>query len=268
MTSGFSDRAQGAVASSCSAFTSDPHAESARQQTSLAGVGVSSRKGGGGLLQRAGRVGAGKENEAARREGRMQQQQTKAREDISRYCDALHLPLVAKEEAAQLFEEVAKRSKTRLKNGGVIDKYSSLVLASILCASRLVCQPRNIQQLLAVADLGTGETEKRVNQALIQITCTVTRPIPPVDPHDVIREMCRLYLPDLSVSFQQCAWDKVDFLRKSRFAGAPHTIAAVALVLVASAASGVCDNGMCQRVSEASGLAVSTLQKHAKSALM
>jgi len=49
----FSDQATNtlsrvAVASSCSAFTSDPYAESARQQTSLAGVGTASWKGGGG----------------------------------------------------------------------------------------------------------------------------------------------------------------------------------------------------------------------------
>lgn len=57
----------------------------------------------------------------------------------SRYCDALQLPSVAKEEAEQLFAEVAKKSKTRLKCGGVVDNFSSMVLASIHCASLLVC---------------------------------------------------------------------------------------------------------------------------------
>jgi hypothetical protein len=46
---------------------------------------------------------------------------------------------VAKEEAEQLFAEVAKKSKTRLKCGGVVDNFSSMVLASIHCASLLVC---------------------------------------------------------------------------------------------------------------------------------
>lgn len=96
----FSDQATNtlsrvAVASSCSAFTSDPYAESARQQTSLAGVGTASWKEGGGQLQRAAKIGAGKENEAARRELRMQVQQKKAREDIRYACLCfLALPFV------------------------------------------------------------------------------------------------------------------------------------------------------------------------------
>ena len=88
----FSDQATNtlsrvAVASSCSAFTSDPHAESARQQTSLAGVGTTSWKRGGGVLQRAARIGAGEENKAARHEEKMMLQYNKARADIR--CDLL-----------------------------------------------------------------------------------------------------------------------------------------------------------------------------------
>jgi len=57
----------------------------------------------------------------------------------SLYCDTLQLPSVAKEEAEELFAEVAKKSKTLLKCGRVVDNFSSLVLASIHCASLLVC---------------------------------------------------------------------------------------------------------------------------------
>jgi len=71
-TASFNDQSRVAVASSCAAFTSDPNAESTRQQTSLAGIGAQSSRNGGGVLKRSGKVGAGKENKAARREERMQ----------------------------------------------------------------------------------------------------------------------------------------------------------------------------------------------------
>ena len=88
----FSDQATNtlsrvAVASSCSAFTSDPYAESARQQTSLSGVDTTSSKRGGGMLQRAARIGVGEENKATRHEEKLMLQYNKARADIR--CDLL-----------------------------------------------------------------------------------------------------------------------------------------------------------------------------------
>jgi len=197
----------------------------------------------------------------------MQVQQKKAREDISRYCDALQLPSVAKEEAEQLFAEVAKKSKTRLKCGGVVDNFSSMVLASIHCASLLVCMPRMIRHVLAVADIGAGETKKSVGKALKLLKKTSTRRIPLVDPHHVIKETCRLYLQDLTLSYEQYACSTVDFLKRRVKTCCPDTLGAVALVYAASVASGVCDNAMCQRVAKASGLAASTLRKHVQTTL-
>jgi hypothetical protein len=78
-------------------------------------------------------VGAGKDNADARREERIQKQQAKAREDIIRYCAALHLPHVASEEALHLFAVAANTSNTCLKSGSVIDNYCSTVLVSIHC---------------------------------------------------------------------------------------------------------------------------------------
>jgi len=57
----------------------------------------------------------------------------------SLYCDTLQLPSVAKEEAEELFAEVAKKSTTHLTSGSVVDNFSSLVLVNIHCDSLLVC---------------------------------------------------------------------------------------------------------------------------------
>ena len=61
----------------------------------------------------------------------MRRQQAKKREDISRYCDALELPMVAKPEAQHLFDNMANAKNTVLKNGSCIDNYACLILACI-----------------------------------------------------------------------------------------------------------------------------------------
>jgi len=115
--------------------------------------------------------------------------------------------------------------------------------------------------------IGAGETKKSVGKALKLLKKTSTRRIPLVDPHHVIKETCRLYLQDLSLSYEQYACSTVDFLKRRVKTCCPDTLGAVALVYAASVASGVCDNAMCQRVAKASGLAASTLRKHVQTTL-
>jgi len=114
---------------------------------------------------------------------------------------------------------------------------------------------------------GAGETEKSVGTALKTLKKTSTRQIPLADPHHVIKETCRLYLQDLTLSYEQYACSTVDFLKRRLMTCGADTLGAVALVYAASVASGVCDNAMCQRVAETSGLAESTLRQHVQTAL-
>ena len=106
-----------------------------------------------------------------------------------------------------------------------------------------------------------------MGKALKLIKKTSTRQIPLADPHHVIKETCRLYLQDLSLSYGQYACSTVDFLKRRLMTCGADTLGAVALVYAASVASGVCDDAMCQRVAKASGLAASTLRKHVQTAL-
>jgi len=236
-------------------------ASSARQETAPAGCGAWES-----ALARATRAGAGKENEVARREERMQKQHAKAREDVIRYCDALALPAVAHEEALQLFAAVASASKTRLKSGAVIDNYYSAILASIHCASLLVDCPRPVNAILAVADVGAGATIQSVYVWVKKIRAAHHRPIPSMQPDMVIGDMCGRLL-QLPFSYQQQACAVLPVVQASCGSAGPVTVAAVAIVVVASRTAGACDTHMCRRASEASGLSQETLLSYARKAL-
>lgn len=234
---------------------------SARQETVLAGAGARES-----ALTRAKRVGAGKENEAARREERMQKQHAKAREDVVRCCDALALPVVAHEEALQLFAAVATASKTRLKSGAVIDNYYSAILASIHCASLLVDSVRPVNAILAVADVGAGATLPSVYAWVKKIRAAHRRPIPTMQPDMVVGDMCGRLL-QLPFSFQQQACAVLPVVQAACGSAGPLTVAAVAIVVVASRTAGACDMHMCSRASEASGVSQETLLTNARKAL-
>ncbi len=236
-------------------------ASSARQETVMAGGGARDS-----ALVRAKRVGAGKDNEAARREERMQKQHAKAREDVVRYCDALALPVVAREEALQLFAAVANASKTRLKHGAVIDNYYSAILASIHCASLLVASPRPVNAILAVADIGAGATLSSVFAWVKKIRTAHRRPIPSMTPDMLIGDMCGRLL-QLPFSYQQQACAVLPVVQEACGGAGPVTVAAVAIVVVASRTAGACDTHMCRRAAEASGLSQATLLTYATKVL-
>lgn len=257
----FEGKSRGWTSSACS-FTSDAAAACARQETMLAGGKLA--KGG---LHRAHRAGTGKENARARREERMQRQQAKAREDISRYCDALELPMVAKLEAQHLFDTVANAKNTVLKSGSCIDNYASLIIACIHCASLIVSVPKIVPRILAVADAGAGETPARVLDWVKRVRAAHNRPIPALDPCLLIRGMCARDL-GLPISFEETACRSLPIITATiNKSPPPSTLAAVAVVFVASMTSGKLDEDMCQRVSEASGVAPSTLRLYVTSAL-
>ena len=225
------------VAVACtSAFTADARAECARQETVIA----TGRGGAGTGLQQARRPGAGKENEAARREVRLGMQEAEARQDICRYCSALGLAEIVRTEALEIFGKVANSSHARLKAGSCIDSYTATVLGSIHVASRVACAPRTIAAILSVADRGT--TEKDVFNALNKILVVYNKPIPPVDPKLLITSMCAHYL-QLPVRFEHLAQGYVDAIEKKLPASCPPaTIAAVALVYTLSlTAANHCD---------------------------
>ena len=115
--------------------TAVPQAESSAVAETVVGrnAGAASAT----ALQRAGKPGVGKENEEARKDLCLAQQRDKAREDISRYGEALQLSDTAKQEALRLFNLVADSNMvggkvTRLTDGGKINTYKATVLASIL----------------------------------------------------------------------------------------------------------------------------------------
>jgi len=234
---------------------------SARQETMLAGGGAQ-----GKALARAKRVGAGKDNADARREERMQKQQAKAREDIIRYCDALHLPNVAREEALQLFAVAANTSNTCLKSGSVIDNYFSTVLASIHCASLKVDCLRTLHAVLAVADVGAGATLQSVSVWVKKIRKAYHHPIPTMVPAMVIRDMCGRLL-QLPVSYEEQALAVLPLVKTACGSAGPQTVAAVAVVVVASRTTGACDMRMCKRASEASGITQETSLPYVRKAL-
>jgi transcription initiation factor TFIIIB Brf1 subunit/transcription initiation factor TFIIB len=241
-----------------SAFTTDSTAVSERQETVLAGVSARTSS-----LCGARKPGAGSEFAAARREQRKQEEEARARADISRYSDVLGLPAVAKEEALRLFLTVANRSKTVLKSGTCIDAYSSTVLGSIHCASLLTSTPRMINEILAVTDAGAGETAARVSNAVKKIKTANGRSFPAVDPQLLIRYWCshRLQAP-VTLEEHACSW--VEHVNRRMAGSAPDTLAAVTLVYAVSVASRVCHEDMCARVSQASGVSAETLRKHVK----
>lgn len=234
---------------------------SSRQETMLAGGRAQ-----GWALARARRVGAGKDNADARREERMEKQQAKAREDIIRYCDALHLPHVAREEALQLFVVAANTSNTCLKSGSVIDNYCSAVLASIHCASLKVDSLRTLHAVLAVADVGAGATLQSVGIWVKKIRKAYHHPIPTMEPAMVIRDMCGRQL-QLPVSYEEQALAVLPLVKTACGSAGPQTVAAVAIVVVASRATGACDMRMCKCASEASGIAQETLLPYVRKAL-
>ena len=257
------EASQRCAVSSADAFVAQQGGQaesSARQETAPAGRGAQES-----ALARATRAGAGKENEVARLEERMQKQHAKAREDVVRYCDALALPVVAHEEALQLFAAVASASKTRLKSGAIIDNYYSAILASIHLASLLVDSPRPVNAILAVADVGAGATLASVLDWVKKIAAH-RRPIPSMQADMVIGDMCARTL-QLPFSFQRQACAVLPVVQAACGSAGPVTVAAVAIVVVASRTAGACDMHMCRSASEASGLSQETLLSHAKQAL-
>ena len=258
------EASQRCAVSSADAFVAQQGGQaesSARQETAPAGRGAQES-----ALARATRAGAGKENEVARREERMQKQHAKAREDVVRYCDALALPVVAHEEALQLFAAVASASNTRLKSGSIIDNYYSAILASIHLASLLVDSPRPVNAILAVADVGAGATLPSVLDWVKKIRAAHRRPIPSMQADMVVGDMCARTL-QLPFSFQRQACAVLPVVQAACGSAGPVTVAAVAIVVVASRTAGACDMHMCRRASEASGLSQETLLSHAKQAL-
>ena len=258
------EASQRCAVSSADAFVAQQGGQaesSARQETAPAGRGVQES-----ALERATRAGAGKQNEVARREERMQKQHAKAREDVVRYCDALALQVVAHEEALQLFAAVASASKTLLKSGAIIDNYYSAILASIHLASLLVDTPRPVNAILAVADVGAGATIQSVYVWVKKIRAAHHRPIPSMQPDMVIGDMCGRLL-QLPFSYQQQACAVLPVVQAACGSAGPVTVAAVAIVVVASRTAGACDTHMCRRASEASGLSQETLLSYARKAL-
>ena len=248
------------VAVACtSAFTADAGAECARQETVISARRGTGRGGAVKGLKQAGRPGAGKEYEAARREVRLGMQEADARQVIYRYCSALGLAEIVRTEALAIFTEVANSNQTRLKAGRCIDSYTATVLGSIHVASRVACAPRTIAMILSVADRGT--TEKDVVNALKEIKKRYNKPIPLVDPTLLITFMCGHYL-QLPVRVECLAQGYVDWIEK-KLRACPATIAAVALVYTLSlTAANHCDHDILSRVSKASGVATCTLQTH------
>jgi transcription initiation factor TFIIIB Brf1 subunit/transcription initiation factor TFIIB len=250
------------VAVACtSAFTADTRAECARQETVISALRATVRGGAVAGLQLARRPGAGKENEAARREERLGMQEAEARQDICRYCSALGLAEIVRTEALEIFGKVANSSHARLKAGSCIDSYTATVLGSIHVASRVACAPRTIAAILSVADRGT--TEKDVGNALKKIKVVYNKPIPPLDPKLLITFLCGHYL-QLPVRFELLAQGYVDVIEKKLPTSCPPaTIAAVALVYTLSlTAANHGDQDILSRVSKASGVATCTLQTH------
>jgi transcription initiation factor TFIIIB Brf1 subunit/transcription initiation factor TFIIB len=249
------------VAVACtSAFTADARAECARQETVIA----TGRGGAGTRLQQARRPGAGKENEAARREVRLGMQEAEARQDICRYCSALGLAEIVRTEALAIFGEFANSRHARLKAGRYIDSYTATVLGSIHVASRVACAPRTIAAILSVADRGT--TVKDVGNAVHKIKNVYSKPIPEVDPKLLITFMCGNEL-QLPVRFERLAQGYVDDIKTKLPASCPpetiaETIAAVALVYTLSlTAANHCDQDILSRVSEASGVELGHLSE-------
>ena len=253
--------------------TAVPQAESIAVAETVVGrnAGVASAT----ALQRAGKPGVGKENEEARKDLRLAQQRDKAREDISRYGEALQLSDTAKQEALRLFNLVADSNMvggkvTRLTDGGKINTYKATVLASIHCASRLAGPPQPIGWILSVADVGAGETKHAVNKAVKIIL--EKAPIPAMEPRALIPVLCnRLGLP---FSFEQQVCGQVYMIKEKlpKVAGNALLVASVSIVCLASmhrssAATVGCEQDMCLRVSDVSGLAVSTLRGHVEKVL-
>ena len=82
----------------------------------------------------------------------------------------------------------------------------------------------------------------------------------------VVGDMCGRLL-QLPFSYQQQACAVLPVVQAACGSAGPVTVAAVAIVVVASRTAGACDMHMCRRASEASGLSQETLLSHAKQAL-
>ena len=213
----------------------------------------------------SGRPGSGKDHAAARWERRMQNQHVKAKEDIARYCEPLGLSKVAQDEALLLFESVANIRNARLKNGACIDNYTSTVLGSVHCASLCVGAPRTIRMISAVADIGPGENESRVFDAVKRIRQHSKKRIPNLDAQSLTRVLCTYYL-QLPIEMETRACSSVcmvkDALVRTCKDPKPGTVAAVTVVFAASRAAGVVDESMCSHASQACGLSEKTVRSH------
>ena len=228
---------------------------SAPTMLSETGMGMNAAAAAATSLRRAARPGAGMENREARWEGRAHEQRVRASQDISRYCQALHLPQHTQTQALQLFDDTVaadcKGKQQRLKAGAFIDQYSAVILASIHLASRITANPKPVGWILSVADGGAGTTEKAVFRAVERVKNACQRTIPPMEPGPLITFMWgSLSLPP---SRQQLAHDAVKAIQTRTQNAA--VVAAVAIVHAAGLDT-------CGRVSETSGVDDKTIHTH------